>query len=146
MDGGLIRPPDGKPQIRSAIMTRRSRLWISLAVGVLVLMLAAGVTGWAVGHDHSSSSHFKVAPGIAYAAPSGGTAYLGANQPLSGQPTGFAYSVPPVMSWDDANGTINDGHPACMPYYHAVHVKRMEAVIYPLPDGGSTGSVVWVQC
>jgi hypothetical protein len=128
-------------------MHRPPRSWISLAVGVVVLMLGSGVAGWAIGHHRSNSSEFKVAPGTVYLTPSGGTAYLGANQSLNRQPRGIAYSLPPIMSWDDANGATNDGHPTCIPFYHAVRVKRMEAVIWPLPDGGGrSGTVLWVQC
>jgi hypothetical protein len=124
----------------------RSR--IGVASAFVVLLLAAGAAGWAIGHSGKTSPVFKVEPGLVYATPSEGTAYLGANQPLNRQPRGIAYSFPPGIKWIDANGSINDGgRPACIRYYRAVRVKKMEAVIYPYPDGGGfSGTVVWVQC
>jgi len=109
-------------------------------------MIVAGVAGWAIGHHHGSSAEFKVVPGIVYATPSDGTAYLGADQSLNRRPSGDAYSFPPGISWIDADGVIHEGvRPTCVPYYHAVRVKDMEAVSYPIA-GGSSGTVLWVQC
>ncbi len=90
---------------------------------------------------------FTVKPGIVYTTPTGGTAYLGAHQPLDRQPRGFAYAFPANAGWIDANGTTQDGsnRPPCVPYYHAVRVKSMEAVIYPIGDTYE-GTVLWVHC
>lgn len=119
-----------------------------MAPKIVVLLLATGVAGWAIGHSGRTSSVFRVEPGIVYATPSGGTAYLGASQPLNRQPTGIAYSFPADIKWFDATGTINDGgQPACIRYYRATRVTKMGAVIYPYPGGGGfSGTVVWVQC
>jgi hypothetical protein len=118
---------------------------MSLAACAVVLALASGLAGWAIGH-HSSSA-FKVEPGIVYAGTSEGTAYLGADQPLNRQPNGIAYNFPPDVAWTDVDGSVHiGGRPACVPYYHAVRVKRMEAVINPIGGGGSMGTVLWIQC
>lgn len=102
-------------------------------------MLLTGLAGWAIGHNHASGAEFKVEPGTVMATPSEGTAYLGADRQ-------FAYSFPPDMPWIDADGVIHGGgRPTCVSYYHAVRVKNMEAVIYPM-EGGSAGTVLWVQC
>jgi hypothetical protein len=120
--------------------------WIRWAACAVVLMLGTGLAGWAIGRHHESSSEFKVEPGIVYATPYEGTAYLGADQQLNRQPNGIAYSFPPDIAWIDANGVIHfGGRPACVPYYHAVRVKNMEAVSYPIA-GASSFTVLWVQC
>lgn len=119
---------------------------LTTAAGVVALVVAAGVLGYIIGHGNRGSV-FTTGPGIVYAAPTEGTAYLGANEPLNRQPTGFAYSFPPGLTWIDANGSMHQrSRPSCVPYYHAVHVKSMEAVMYPIAGGGSMGTVVWVQC
>ncbi|MHB8694305.1 MAG: hypothetical protein ACYDHH_23950 [Solirubrobacteraceae bacterium] len=111
------------------------------------LVVAVGALGYAIGHGNRGSV-FTVEPGLVYATPTGGTAYLGANQPLNRQPRGFAYSYPGSnVPWVDANGTVNEGspRPSCVPYYHAVRVKSMEAVKFPIA-GGYQGTVLWVRC
>jgi hypothetical protein len=133
-------------RIRSVVMPRWHRSRITAAIGVVALVVAAGVLGYIIGHGHRGSV-FTVGPGILYATPSEGTAYLGANEHLNRQPTGFAYSFSPGSTWIDANGSIQQSsRPSCVSYYHAVRVKSMEAVRFPLPGGGSMGTVVWVQC
>jgi hypothetical protein len=57
------------------------------------LVVAVGALGYVIGHGNRGSV-FTVEPGLVYATPTGGTAYLGANQPLNRQPRGFAYSYP----------------------------------------------------
>lgn len=90
---------------------------------------------------------FKVGPGIVYATPSEGTAYIGVNEPLKHQPYGVAYKFSPNTTWLDSTGGIHDGsRPSCVPYYHAVRVRRMEAVTYPIDGGTAEGTVVWVKC
>jgi hypothetical protein len=117
-----------------------------LAVGVVSLVAAAGVLGYVIGHGNRGSA-FTVDSGTVYATPSSGTAYLGANEPLNRQPTGFAYECPAKVAWIDANGTIQEGsqHPPCVPYQHAVRVRSMEAVKFPIGDGYQ-GTVFWVHC
>lgn len=117
-----------------------------MAVGVVALVVAAGAVGYAIGHRNRASI-FTVDSGVVDAAPSGGTAYLGANEALNRQPTGFAYEFPANLVWIDATGTIHEGstHPPCVPYYHAVRVKSMEAVMFPI-RGGYQGTVLWVHC
>jgi hypothetical protein len=118
---------------------------MSLAACAVVLALVSGLVGWAIGHH--SSSEFRVEPGIVYAGPSEGTAYLGADQAVNRAPKGRAYNFPPGVAWTDVSGWLHVGErPACVPYYHAVHVKRMEAVINSIGGGGSMGTVLWVQC
>jgi hypothetical protein len=114
-------------------------------IGV-ALVVAVGALGYVVGHSNRGSV-FTVEPGLVYATPTEGTAYLGANQPLNRQPTGFAYFLPPDVHWIDANGTVQEGsnRPPCVPYYHAVRVKSMEAVIFPI-GGLYEGTVLWVHC
>jgi hypothetical protein len=117
-----------------------------VAVGVVALVVAAGTIGYFIGHGNRGSV-FTVGPGIVHAAPTEGTAWLGADEPLNRQATGFAYSFPPGLTWIDANGSMHTGsRPSCVPYYHAVRVKRMEAVMYPIEGGGLMGTVVWVEC
>lgn len=125
-------------------MSRLARMRIVLVAGVLGLILVAGLVGWLIGRSNRSSQ-LKVDAGLVYATPSGGTAYLGAKQPLNRQPTGFAYYVPPGMAWIDANGAMHQGgqRPPCVPYDQAVRVKKMEAVFDPV---SGTGSIRWVQC
>jgi hypothetical protein len=120
----------------------------ALAFGVAALVVAAGALGYVIGH-RTPASVFTVEPGLVYATPTGGTAYLGANQPLNRQPRGFAYAYPAnPVPWVDANGTTHEGsaRPSCVPYYHAVRVKSMEAVIFPIAGGGRQGTVLWVHC
>jgi hypothetical protein len=113
---------------------------------VVVLVVVAGAIGYIIGHGDRGPA-FTVGPGIVYAGPTEGTAYLGADERLNRPPTGFAYSFPPGLPWIDANGSMHEGsRPSCVPYYHAVRVNRMEAVVYPIEGGGSMGTVVWVQC
>ena len=71
-----------------------------------------------------------------YATPTECKAYLGANQPLNRQPTGFAYFVPPTVAWINANGTIQEGgqRPPCVPYYR--HQLRRGVI-----DGQLTSSL-----
>lgn len=127
-------------------MSRWPESRVALAVAVVALVLAAGALGYVLGHGNRGSV-FRIGPGIVYATPNEGTAYLGAHQRLNRAPTGFAYTFPPDLTWVDANGAIHDAsRPSCVPYYHAVQVKRMEAVMYPLEGGGSMGTVAWVQC
>jgi hypothetical protein len=127
------------------VLSRLAGSRITLAVGVVALVVVAGALGYIIGHGNRGSV-VTVGPGIVYATPSG-TAYLGANEPLNRQPTGFAYLFPPSLTWIDANNSIPQGsRPSCAPDYHAVHVKSMEAVRYPIADGGSMATVVWVQC
>ncbi len=119
---------------------------ITLALGVVALVVVAGALGYMIGHANRGSV-FTVGPGIVYAGPSEGTAYIGANEPLNRQPTGFAYSFNPGLVWVDANNDVHQGgRPSCVPYYHAVHVRSMEAVRYPIGGGGYMGTVVWVHC
>jgi hypothetical protein len=120
------------------------RLRIVWVAGGLGLILVAGVVGWVIGRSNRSS-RLTVEAGIVYATPSAGTAYLGASQPLNRQPTGFAYYFGPGTPWVDVNGAIHTGgqRPPCVPYYHAVRVKKMEAVFDPV---SGTGSILWVQC
>ena len=128
------------------VMARWPGPRITLAVGVVALVVGAGALGYFIGHRNRGSV-FTVGPGLVYATPSEGTAYLGANEPLNRQPTGFAYWVPPGVTWIDGNNSMHEGgQPSCVPYYHAVHVKSMEAVMYPIEGGGSMGTVVWVRC
>jgi hypothetical protein len=89
---------------------------------------------------------FRVGPGIVYATPTEGTAYIGANEPLNDQPYGVAYKFPPDMTWIDGAGGVHDGsRPSCVPYNHAVRVRSMEAVMYSTEAGVSQGTVVWVK-
>jgi hypothetical protein len=115
-------------------------------VAAIALVVATGALGYVIGHSNRGSV-FTVDSGIVHAAPSGGTAYLGANEPLNREPTGFAYAFPAAVTWIDADGTIHDGsqRPPCAPYYRVVRVKRMEAVIFPT-EGGYQGTVLWVHC
>ncbi len=117
-----------------------------MAIGVVPLVVVAGVLGYVIGH-HNRGSVFTVDSGIVSATPSEGTAYLGANEPFNRQPTGFAYEIPANVAWIDANGAIHEGsqRPPCVPYYHAVRVKSMEAVIFPI-GGAYIGTVLWVRC
>ena len=112
----------------------------------VVLVVAAGVLGDVIGHGRRESA-FITGPGIIYATPSGGTAYIGAGEPLNRQPRGFAYLYPSgSVSWIDATGTVHQSsRPACVPYDHAVRVSRMEAVRFPIA-GGDMGTVLWVRC
>jgi hypothetical protein len=127
-------------------MSRPPGSKVTLAIGVVAAVIAACALGYVVGHSKRGSG-FTVGPGIVYATPSEGTAYLGAHEPLNRQPTGFAYLFPRGLTWIDANGSVHQGsRPPCVPYYHAVHVKSMEAVMYTIAGGGSMGTVVWVQC
>lgn len=60
---------------------------------------------------------------------------------------GFAYSFPPDITWTDTGGSIHqDSRPSCVRYFHAVRIRRTEAVIYPVGSGGYMGTVVWVRC
>lgn len=120
----------------------RSRTaWLT---AVLALGLA-GAVGFALGHSNRPPA-FVVSMGVALASPSGGTAYLGANERINRAPTGFAYSLPPNVPWVDREGTLHEGssRPSCLPYYHAERVK-MEAVQFPIASG-TQGTVLWVQC
>lgn len=127
------------------VLSHLPGLRITLTVGVVALVVA-GALGYLLGHGNRSSV-FKVGAGLVYATPNEGTAYLGANEPLNRQPTGFAYSFPPDITWTDATGAIHQGgRPSCVPYDHPVHVQSMEAVMYPIETGGSMGTIVWVKC
>jgi hypothetical protein len=125
-------------------MSARRGYVIALPLAI-ALFLGVGVLGYFLGHRHRAV--FMVGPGIVYATPSEGTAYLGAHQPLNREATGFAYAYPPTEMWIGADGSENQGsRPPCVPYYHPVRVKNMEVVQVPLPGGGYTGTVLWVQC
>jgi hypothetical protein len=116
------------------------------AAGAIVALLLAGVLGYALGHrDHGVD--FRIDTGLALAAPSGGTAYLGSAQRSNRVPTGFAYLLPARVPWIDANGSTNDGsqRPPCLPYFHAVRVQ-METVKFPIGAGVYQGTVLWVRC
>jgi len=145
----MPRPPSGARRclrIRSLAVALLPRPKITAAVVIFALVAATGAIGYVIGHGNRGSV-FTVGPGLVYATPTEGTAYVGANEPLNRQPTGFAYSFPPGLPWIDADGSMHDGsRPSCVPYYHAVRVKRMEAVMYPIEGGGSMGTVVWVEC
>ena len=116
-----------------------------LAASVAALV-AAGVLGYVIGHRGGGAT-FSVGPGLVYATPNEGTAYLGVDQPLDRQPRGFAYFFPPNVAWIDASGAVHGGgeRPTCVPNYHAVRVKEMEAVTYPI-GGSRVGTVLWVRC
>jgi hypothetical protein len=115
-------------------------------VAAAVVVVGAGAIGYVIGH-HDRGSVFTVGPGIVYATPTEGTAYLGADQPLNREPHGFAYFFPPTVASISPIGAVDAGgsRPPCVPYYHAVRVKRMEVVKYPI-GGAYEGTVVWVQC
>ena len=95
------------------VLSHLPGLRITLTVGVVALVVA-GALGYLIGHGNRSSV-FKVGAGLVYATPNEGTAYLGANEPLNRQPTGFAYSFPPDITWTDrpARSTRADDHHAC---------------------------------
>jgi hypothetical protein len=77
-----------------------------LPIGVVALVVVACVLGYVIGH-HNRGSVFSVDSGIVSATPNEGTAYLGANEPLNRQSTGFAYEIPANVAWIDANGAIH---------------------------------------
>jgi hypothetical protein len=116
--------------------------WIALTVAVAVVAYLIGV-----GHA-GSSTVTVIGPGIADASSGGGgTAYVGAGEPLNKQPYGFAYSIPADVSWSDSSGEEHFGsRPPCLPIAKAVHVKNIEAVQFTVPTGGGSGTVLWVQC
>lgn len=116
-----------------------------MAFALVVALFVAGVVGYVIGHQNRGPT-FRVASGIVYATPTGGTAYLGPHQPLNRAPKGFAYFFPPSLASITPTGAITDGQrPQCVPYYHAVRIKKMEAVLYPIA-GGYQGTILWVQC
>ena len=119
----------------------RLAAWIAVTVAV-------GVIAYLIGVSHSGSSTVTVVgPGIADASQSGGTAYVGAGEPLNEQPDGFAYSIPPGVEWSDSSGGLHEGgEPPCLPFAKAVRVKNIEAVQFTVPGGATTGTVLWVQC
>jgi hypothetical protein len=123
----------------------RPRPSAKIALTAVATLFAAGVVGYLIGHGNRGAA-FVVRPGIVYAGSNEGTAYLGADQPLDRQPSGFAYFFPPNLAWIDATGSLHSGgRPTCVPMYHAVHVKQMEAIKYPI-GGGYMGTVLWVRC
>ncbi len=125
-------------------MRWRGRISRCAWAAVLAVIFAAG--GFIVGRN-SQSSNVITSPGIADASPGGGTAYIGADQPLNRQPSGFAYTLPSDVTWIDSAGTIHDGsHPSCLPYYHAERVASMDVTMVPLGGGGYTGTVILVRC
>ncbi len=110
------------------------------------MVVLVGVGGFVIGR-HWQTSNVITSPGIAYSSPGGGTAYLGADQPLDRPPSGFAYLMPADLTWIDSAGTIHDSsHPSCLPYYHADRVPSMEVTKVPLGGGGYTGTVILVTC
>lgn len=117
-----------------------------IILAALAALIAVGVVGFVIGHSSSGAS-FTVGPGIVYAGPNEGTAYVGADQPLNHQPRGFAYFFPPNVAWIDPTGSTHEGgeRPTCVPVYHPVRVKQMETIKYPI-DGGYMGTVLWVRC
>lgn len=124
-----------------AAMGRRSHAKIGLAA--VAALVAAGVVGFVIGHSDRGTA-FVTGPGIVYAGPNGGTAYLGADQPLDHQPRGFAYFFPPDLAWTDASGSIHEGQrPTCVPIDHAVRIKQMDAIQDPVRG---VGTVLWVRC
>ena len=117
----------------------------------IAVTIAVGVLAYLIGVNHSGSSTVTVTgPGIAdsFGDGSGGTAYVGADEPLNKQPYGFAYSIAAKdLTWSDSSGTLHfGGPPPCLPFGKAVRVKDMEAVQVTIPQGTTTGTVVWVQC
>jgi hypothetical protein len=113
---------------------------------VLGTVLVVGVGGFLLGRQGRSDA-FVTGPGIAVDTASGGTAYIGADEPLKRAPYGFAYSLPANVTWADTSGEVHDGgRPPCLAYGHGVRVRNMEAVQFPLPGGGYTGTILWVQC
>jgi hypothetical protein len=113
----------------------------------VALTAAVGVVAYLVGHSGGSSTITVTGPGIADLGQSGGTAYVGAGERLNRQPYGFAYSIPTDVSWSDASGSLHDGgRPSCMPVGKAEHIKNIEAVQFTIPDGTTTGTVLWIQC
>jgi hypothetical protein len=115
-----------------------------VAVGVLIAV-AVGVGGYLLGHKRSDQS-LVTSAGVALASQGGGTAWLGAGQPVD-RATGFAYSLPQSVEWTDADGSVHEAsHPTCLPYDHPVRVKNMKALEFSTPAGLTTGVVVWVQC
>jgi hypothetical protein len=136
-------------------MSPRLVAWIAVTVAIAVV-------AYLIGHHRGSATVTVVGPGIADLAQGGGTAYIGAHEPLNAQPYGFAYSVPPYVEWSDSSGGLHDGsRPPCLPVAQAVHVKNIEAVQFTVPQGSTTGTVLcqftvpqgsttgtvlWVQC
>jgi hypothetical protein len=119
---------------------------IRLLAWLAVVVLAAGVGGYLIGH-HSSARVTVTGPGIADASSGTGTAYVGADEALNTPPSGFAYSLPEDVNWSDSSGGLHQGgRPPCLPLAKAVRVKNIEAVQFAVPGGVTTGTVVWVQC
>ncbi len=115
--------------------------WIAVTVAVAVVAYLIGVG------RGGSSTVTVIGPGIADASQGGGTAYVGADEPLNKQPYGFAYSIPADVSWSDSSGELHSGNqPPCLPLAKAVHVKNIEAIQFTVPHGLTTGTIVWVQC
>jgi hypothetical protein len=112
------------------------------------LILVCGCVGAFFLGRASKTNPFVVGPGIAYLGGTSGTAYFG-DQPLNRSPGGFAYSLQTPIIWTDSTGTVHEGNepPPCLPIGHAEHLQDMEAVQYPIPDGGGyTGTILWVRC
>lgn len=111
---------------------------------VLVLLVGAG--GFVAGRNWQTGNVIS-SPGIADASPGGGTAYIGAHQPLNRQPSGSAYLLPSHVTWIDSTGTMHEGsQPSCLPYYHAERVTSIEVTKVPLGGGAYTGTVILVRC
>jgi hypothetical protein len=124
----------------------KGRVSITLLAWLAVVVLAAGVGGYLIGHHHSATITVT-GPGIANASSGTGTAYVGADEALDKAPSGFAYSLPEDVNWSDSSGALHQGgRPSCLPLAKAVRVKDIEAVQFAVPGGATTGTVVWVQC
>ena len=109
------------------------------------MTVAVAVLAFLLGRQHHSSTVTAIGPGIADATQGGGTAYVGAGEPLNRQPFGFAYALPQDLPWTDASGGEHfSSHPPCLPIARAVRVQKIEAVRFTDPSG--TGTVLWVQC
>jgi hypothetical protein len=117
---------------------------IRLLAWLAVVVLAAGVGGYLIGHHGSAT---VTGPGIADESSGTGTAYVGADEALNKVPSGFAYALPEDVTWSDPSGGLHQGgRPSCLPLAKAVRVKDIEAVQFAVPGGVTTGTVVWVQC
>jgi len=128
------------------MVLQRSRTTLAAWITVTV---AVAIVAFLIGHRHGSPVSIT-GPGVAdsFGDGTGGTAYVGAGEPLNRQPYGFAYSIAAKsLTWSDSSGGLHEGGaPPCLPFGKAVRVKDMEAVKFKTPDGATTGTVVWIQC
>lgn len=125
MDAGRLRSEN------PSMITHRLAGRLSIGVVGALALVAAGLIGYVLGHQHNQV--VTVRRGVVYAAASQATV----------QSSGWDYDVPLDVPWFDAQGTLHyGGRPSCLPPY------RQSSIVFGSVDVSGIGarSVVWVRC